>query len=164
MTIGDFDLMITRHSTVLHPYAVSLTNDQEDAKDLYQETMLRALLYRENYQFGTNLKAWLYTIMRNIFINNYRRRQKFAEIEKEPMLQIATGTSRPGANDGWQGLRMREIKAAMHRLPDGLRLAFELYYTGYKYQEISQLLEEPLGTVKSRIHMARKQLTSQIER
>lgn len=164
MTTADFNLLISRHTDFLQPYAYSLTSDHEDAKDLYQETLLKALLNREKYQFGTNLKAWLYTIMRNIFINNYRRSRKYAQIEQQNLADTTLYTTKTANNQGWNNIRMNEIKTAMESLPDVFRLSFELYYTGYKYQEISDLLKEPLGTVKSRIHFARKMLVSKIDR
>lgn len=164
MTATDFNYLVSRHTDFLRPYAISLTNDHEDAKDLYQETMLRALMNKDKYEFGTNLKAWLYTIMRNIFINNYRRNKKFSKVENETASEFYINESRTVSNSGWQHLRMREIKTAIDKLPNVFRLSFELYYTGYKYQEISELLNEPLGTVKSRIHFARKMLVAQLDR
>jgi RNA polymerase sigma-70 factor (ECF subfamily) len=162
MTDRDFTLIVTNHSDFLHPYAISLTNNHEDAKDLFQETMLKALLNKDKYQFGTNLKAWLYTIMRNIFINNYRRNKKFMKIENEAASEIIIGNSRTVNNNGWANLRMSEIKTAINNLPEVFQVSFELYYTGYKYQEISEVLKEPLGTIKSRIHLARKILKSEL--
>ncbi|HRO42927.1 MAG TPA: RNA polymerase sigma factor [Flavipsychrobacter sp.] len=164
MTATDFTYLVSRHSDFLRPYAVTLTKDHEDAKDLFQETMLRALLNKEKYQFGTNLKAWLYTIMRNIFINNYRRNKKFSKIENETASDYFINESGRINNNGWQNLRIAEIKNAVENLPGVFRMSFELYYSGYKYQEISELLNEPLGTVKSRIHFARKMLVAKIDR
>ena len=164
MTATDFNQMVIRHDQYLHPFAVSLTQNHDDAKDLFQETMLRALLNRDKYQMGTNLKAWLYTIMRNIFINNYRRGRRFVHTEfatTDGAMQHPTLTA---PNAGWSHLRMGEIRKAIDALPPVFRLSFELYYTGYKYQEIASLLQEPLGTIKSRIHFARKQLTARIGR
>ena len=77
MTTTDFNNAIATQSDFLKPYAHSLTHDMEEAQDLFQETILRALMNRNKYKIGTNLKAWLYTIMRNIFINNYRKKQTF---------------------------------------------------------------------------------------
>src|SRR5690606_30024936 len=150
---------------LLKPYAISLTRDTENAKDLYQETILKALLNRDKYAFGTNLKAWLYTIMRNIFINNYRKQKRFSQIHTETPLDVLAGDRGEIAHtNGWKQLRMREIQSAIESLPDIFRIAFELHYTGYKYHEVASLLNEPLGTIKSRIHFARKILTSKIER
>lgn len=164
MTAADFNQMVVRHEDILHPYALSLTNNYEDARDLYQETMLRALMNRDKYQFGTNLKAWLYTIMRNIFINNYRRNKKFSKVENETASELLMHEKKTVGNSGWNNLRMSEIKGAIDRLPHMFRLSFELYYVGYKYQEIADLMKEPLGTIKSRIHFARKMLIAQLDR
>ena len=164
MTAIDFRLMIVRHHELLRPYALSLTHDSADADDLCQETMLRALLNEMKFQQGTNLKAWLITIMRNIFINNYRRSRRIVSIEPEQTDALTQAAGRNAANDGWVTLRMKEIGAAMAALPRMFALCFELHYTGYKYQEIANLLQEPLGTIKSRIHFARKQMMAAVER
>jgi RNA polymerase sigma factor (sigma-70 family) len=161
MTAADFNRLVIKHENQLRPFAISLTRNPEDARDLYQETMLRALVNRDRYQFGTNLKAWLFTIMRNIFINNYRRRKKGLINELTgPHEQIPD----QARNDGWSRLRTGEIEHAVNQLPSAYRVSFELYHTGYKYQEIADLLEEPLGTIKSRIHFARKTLVGRLER
>ena len=76
MGVIDFDKMLIDNSSFLQPFAFSLTRDNETAKDLLQETIYRALANRDKYNVGTNIRAWLYTIMRNIFINNYRRKTK----------------------------------------------------------------------------------------
>ncbi len=164
MTATDFDRMVILHSTFLRPYAVSLTHSQEDAKDLFQETMVRALLNRDKYQFGTNLKAWLYTIMRNVFINDYRKNKKHRKVDDQAPESYMYIMNKTAQNDGWAHMRINEIKEAIDNLPNVFRLSFELHYTGYKYQEIADLLHEPLGTIKSRIHFARKQLVEHIER
>lgn len=165
MTTADFNRLVVTESDSLKPYAISLTKDSDDANDLFQDTMVRALSNKDKYKIGTNIKAWLYTIMRNIFINNYRKAKKFTKVANEDnsdayVYKFKHTTS----NAGWSNARMREVKNAMDRLPATFRQSFEMYYMGYKYQEISSMLNEPLGTVKSRIHFARKQLVSQIER
>lgn len=164
MTASDFNYLVIAHSEHLRPYAANLTKNPEDANDLYQETMLRALLNKDKYEFGTNLKAWLYTIMRNIFINAYRRNKRFSKVDSETANEIVINNHRTVDNDGWSNLRLSEIKAAIDNLPNLFRLSFELYYTGYKYQEIAEVLCEPLGTIKSRIHFARKILVKQLDR
>ena len=164
MTATDFRLMIVRHHNLLRPYALSLTQDSANADDLCQETMLRALLNEKKFQQGTNLKAWLVTIMRNIFINNYRRSRRMISVEPEATDALTLQSGRTSSNQGWVTLRMKEIKNAMATLPRAFALCFELHYTGYKYQEIATLLQEPLGTVKSRIHFARRQMMARVER
>ncbi|MFT4060720.1 MAG: RNA polymerase sigma factor [Edaphocola sp.] len=165
MTAKEFNEMLIGNSDFLQPVAVSLTHDSEDAKDLIQETMYRAMANREKYQAGTNIKAWLYTIMRNIFINNYRRNKKFAKVAADvPQDYFLYQTGRVARNEGIVNNGVREIKAAINRLPDIFRLSFELHYLGYKYQEIADALQEPLGTIKSRIHFARKMLAARLTR
>jgi RNA polymerase sigma factor (sigma-70 family) len=165
MTEKAFNEMLISNSDFLQPVAVSLTHDTEDAKDLIQETLYRAMANREKYQTGTNIKAWLYTIMRNIFINNYRRKKKFTKVTSDvPQDYFLYQTDKVAHNDGIINAGIREIKAAINRLPDIFRLSFELHYLGYKYQEIADTLHEPLGTIKSRIHFARKMLASKLTR
>jgi RNA polymerase sigma-70 factor (ECF subfamily) len=165
MTAYEFDTLVVNGSSFLRPYAISLTRDSEDAKDLYQETLLRALANRDKYQWGTNLKAWLCTIMRNVFINQYRRSKRFGKTLGETPTEVYQYEQGMAArNDGWSGLRMAEVRSAVDALPGVFRISFELYTVGYKYQEIADLLKEPLGTIKSRIHFARKTLTNKLER
>ena len=165
MVINDFNRLIIVNSEFLKPFATTLTKDNETAKDLLQETMYRALANREKYKIGTNVKAWLYTIMRNIFINNYRRRvnqQVIFENNSNDFLLDYNQASL--SNSAESNIRIKEMQAAIYRLPDIFKNPFLLYFDGYKYSEISQMLSEPLGTIKSRIHFARKLLKEQVER
>ena len=166
MTTTDFNNTIARQSDFLKPYAHSLTKDIEEAKDLFQETMVRALMNRDKYKMGTNLKAWLYTMMRNIFINNYRKNKRFTKVNSDIPEDIVMyqGNNSASINAGWTNARMAEIQSEVEKLPNAFRQAFELHYMGYKYQDIAKILNEPLGTIKSRIHFARKILVSKIDR
>ncbi len=165
MSAVEFDQMLVNNTDFLKPFAFTLTRDNETAKDLMQETMLRALANREKYNVGTNVKAWLYTIMRNIFINNYRRRVKqntiFDSTPNDFFLNYQQATV---SNSAETSLQMKEILAAIHQLPEIFKSPFMLYFEGFKYHEIAHLLNEPLGTIKSRIHFARKLLKEQISR
>ena len=161
----DFNQLLINNTEFLKPFAITLTRDNEIAKDLLQETMYRALANKEKYNVGTNIKAWLYTIMRNIFINNYRRKAKqntiFDNTPNEFLLyynQVITSNAAEGA------LKMKDIQLAIHNLPAIFRNPFMLYFEGYKYHEIADMLNEPLGTIKSRIHFARKLLKEQLTR
>ncbi|HCL04941.1 MAG TPA: RNA polymerase subunit sigma, partial [Chitinophagaceae bacterium] len=106
-----------------------------------------------------------YTIMRNIFINNYRRKSKQATIfdstPNEFLLNINQGAV---ANEAIANINLKEVKEAIHNLPDIFRNPFLLYFDGFKYHEIAEMLDEPLGTIKSRIHFARKLLKNQLQR
>ncbi|RXK59434.1 RNA polymerase sigma factor [Lacibacter luteus] len=165
MSTVEFNQMLLTNTDFLKPFAFTLTRDNETAKDLLQETMFRALANREKYNVGTNIKAWLYTIMRNIFINNYRRRAKqqtiFDFTPNEFLLDYQQVTV---ANEAEANLQLKEIKKAVYELPEIFKQPFTLYFEGFKYHEIAHVLNEPLGTIKSRIHFARKLLKEQISR
>ncbi len=165
MSTVDFDKMLLENTDFLKPFAITLTRDQESAKDLMQETIFRALANREKYNVGTNVKAWLYTIMRNIFINNYRRKSKQNTIFDKTPNEFLINYNQSTIDNAAEGqIKMKEIQAALEELPLIFKKPFILYFEGYKYHEIADMLEEPLGTIKSRIHFARKLLKAQIER
>jgi RNA polymerase sigma-70 factor (ECF subfamily) len=164
-TAPDFNHMLLSNTEFLKPFATLLTRDAEDAKDLFQETLYKALANREKYREGTNIRAWLYTIMRNIFINNYRRKSKRVVIGGALFQDFSDHFPCAGVQDtGVSGLQVKNIQKAIFDLPEIFKKPFILYYEGYRYQEIAALLQEPLGTIKSRIHFARKLLKKQIER
>lgn len=165
MSTVDFDRMLLENTDFLKPFAITLTRDQETAKDLLQETIYRALANRDKYNVGTNVKAWLYTIMRNIFINNYRRKAKQKTIFDNSGNDYLLNNAGPVVNnDAEAGMRLKEMQAAIRNLPEIFKTPFLLYFDGYKYNEIADTLGEPLGTIKSRIHFARKLLKEQIQR
>lgn len=161
----EFQQALLSNAGFLKPFAVSLTKDYEDAKDLYQETICKALANRDKYNIGTNIKAWLFTIMRNIFINDYRRKAKQKTIfDSTPNEFLLNFKQLSVKNDGESNMLMKEIQKAIYHLPDIFKTPFLLYFEGYKYHEIASELKEPLGTIKSRIHFARKLLKEQISR
>ena len=165
MSTIEFNQMLVNNAEFLKPFAVTLTRDQEAAKDLFQETLFRALANKDKYNVGTNIKAWLYTIMRNIFINNYRRKAKQNTIfDSTPNDFLLNQNQATTANAAESTLRLKDIQLAIHNLPDIFRNPFLLYFDGFKYHEIADMLNEPLGTIKSRIHFARKLLKTQINR
>lgn len=165
MSTNDFNNLLMSNMEFLEPFSYSLTRNEEESKDLIQDTMYRALVNKDKFQEHSNIRAWLYTIMRNIFINNYRKSKKFSKVSSEvPHDYYLYQVNKVAKNDGIANTGLKEIKKAINRLPDIFRLAFEMHYIGYKYQEISDILKEPLGTIKSRIHFARKLLTSELKR
>ena len=165
MSALDFDQMLISNTDFIKPFAFTLTRDNEAAKDLIQETLFRALANRDKYNVGTNIKAWLYTIMRNIFINNYRRKSKQNTIfDNSPNEFLIDNNQGAVSNEAIAKLNMKEVQEAIHELPVIFRNPFLLYFDGFKYHEIADMLLEPLCTIKSRIHFARKLLKSQIQR
>jgi RNA polymerase sigma factor (sigma-70 family) len=154
---------LVNNAEFLKPFAITLTRDTEAAKDLFQETLFRALANKDKYSVGTNIKAWLYTIMRNIFINNYRRKAKQNTIFDKTANDFLINHNQVAiANAAESNLRIKDIQLAINKLPEIFRNPFLLYFDGFKYHEIADMLSEPLGTIKSRIHFARKLLKTQI--
>ena len=165
MATTEFNDMLLDNADFLKPFAVNLTKDSEAANDLYQETLFKALANHEKYNAGTNIKAWLFTIMRNIFINDYRRKAKQKTVLDNSANDYLLNNNQATISNGAESsLRMKEINEAVHQLPEIFKIPFRLYFEGYKYQEIADLLGEPLGTVKSRIHFARKLLKDRLTR
>ena len=165
MSAAEFDDILLNNSGSLKPFAVRLTRDPEMAKDLYQETIYRALANRDKYGSGSNIKAWLFTIMRNIFINDYHRKAKQRIVFNDTMNDALIHSGKAVVtNTGESALQMEEINKAVYRLPQIFKTPFLLYFEGYRYHEIAYSLNEPLGTIKSRIYFARKLLKDQLNR
>lgn len=152
-------------TSVLQAFAYNLTKDFEESQDLYQETAFRALSNRDKFMPGTNFKAWVMTIMKNIFINNYRKKVKANTIidTTDNLYYINSGDTII-FNRADSDIMMQELNTMIKELDDSIRVPFEMHYIGYKYQEIADKLELPLGTVKSRIFFARKALKEMILR
>lgn len=152
-------------TAILQSFAYNLTQNMEDARDLYQETAYRAIKNKEKFNPGTNFKAWLMTIMKNIFINNYRRKVKQNTIidSTDNQYFINSGT-KTVKNDAESDIMMTELIGMIEKLEEGLKVPFMLHYYGYKYQEIADFMKLPLGTVKSRIFFARRDLKDAIEK
>lgn len=164
MSTAEFSGQINEMAGILQAFAYKLTKNSEDSKDLYQETAFRALTNKDKFRPGTNLKAWLFTIMRNIFINNYRKKVKantiFDSTDNNYYINSGSQTVNNGAESS---ILMQELKKMITSLDDSIRVPFVMHYYGYKYQEIADQLDLPLGTVKSRIFFARKELKSLVK-
>ncbi len=157
MSTIEFNTKFDALTTMLQSFAYSLTKNTDDSKDLYQETAYRAMMNRDKFRPGTNFKAWLFTIMRNIFINNYRKKMKANTImdSTDNMYYINSGESLIN-NQADSNIMMDELRKMLDELDNTLSVPFWMHYEGYKYQEIADHLDLPLGTVKSRIFFARK--------
>lgn len=165
MSVREFQFKVSELQEFLRPYALGLTNDHEDTNDLLQETMFKALSNKDKFEDGTNIKAWLYTIMKNIFINNYRRKSKMRTMVDTTENLFYINSSQTELPDRANSkLVMDDLMKIMNTLPDEYRLPFLMHYQGYKYQEIAERFELPLGTVKSRIFLARQELKKKLNR
>ncbi len=157
MTSIDFKRMVQREAKPLRHYAYQLTRNVEDTNDLVQETMLKAFTYQDKFESGTNLKGWLYTIMKNTFINNYRRMVKrntfIDQTDNDFYLDSVAPLVR---NEGEQKFIRNDIELAVSNLPMNLQKPFTMNVRGFKYHEIAEILNIPIGTVKTRIFVARR--------
>lgn len=163
MTSIDFNKTIEREALSLRSYAHQLTRNVEDTNDLVQETMLKALTYRDKYTDGTNLKGWLYTIMKNTFINNYRRMSKRNTFILQTDNDFFLDSSSPVVkNQAESKIMLGDIEQAISALPDNIRKPFSMNTKGFKYHEIAAILNIPIGTVKTRIFVAKRLLRGEL--
>ena len=164
MDIVSINNKINSISSSLKAFSMKLTGNVVDADDLYQDTAFRILSNADKYKEGTNFKAWAITIMRNIFINNYRKKQRRDTIldQTDNNFYINSGNHKV-LNDGESNMNYKEILRMVSSLPDEFKRPFWLAYKGFKYDEIAEELDAPLGTIKSRIFFARKKLRSLYE-
>jgi RNA polymerase sigma-70 factor (ECF subfamily) len=140
-------------------FALILTGNRDDAGDLLQDTVLKALNNREKYIDNINFKGWILTIMRNIFINNYRKIIRSQTIIDQTEDLYHLNLSQDSGFDSPDGAyTIKEINIAINSLNSDLKTPFSMFLAGYKYNEIADKLILPLGTVKSRIFFARKEL------
>jgi len=146
-------------NNTLRAFSLKLTGDTADAEDLYQDTAMRIISNADKFQPNTNFKAWAVTIMRNVFINNYRKKTRRSVILDQTSnnyyLNSGEGTEQ---NDGEGNIAYGELLKMVNKLPDEFSEPFWMAHQGYKYDEIAEQLKVPLGTVKSRIFFARKKL------
>ena len=150
--------LLSLQSNLLN-FAYMLTSNRDDAYDLLQATTIKALDNEDKYVDNTNFKGWVFTIMRNIFINNYRKTVRSATIvDTTEDLYHLNLPQESGFETPEGSVAEGEITAAINNLADEYRIPFSMYVAGYKYNEIGEQMNLPLGTVKSRIFFARKQL------
>jgi len=164
MTAIEFNHQLLGMQSKLGFFAKSLTSDPEDAKDLLQETIYKALTNRDRFQGDKNLKAWTFTIMKNTFINNYRRNVRANTINDSTDNSYFLNLSPDSVFQSPEASHNeKEIRAAISELPEDYRLPFEMHTKGYKYKEIAEYLDQPLGSVKSKIFFARKRLMEKLK-
>lgn len=145
-------------------FAMKLTLDRDEADDLVQDTMLKALNNESKFESGTNMKGWMMTIMRNIFINNYRQSvRKATVIDQTEDLYHLNICQDSGLTTPEGSYAVKEISMALNSFSEYYRIPFNMFVSGYKYNEIAKKLNLPLGTVKSRIFFARKRLREQLK-
>jgi len=158
------------HANLLYNYALRMTNNRADAEDLLQETFLKAFRFWDQYQQGTNIRAWLFRILKNSFINRYRKESKEPEtVDFDDVQNYYTsprdGAAEPaGGRQNWfSNLLEDDVAGAIAQLPDDFRTVVILCdIEGLTYEEIAEFVSVPLGTVRSRLHRGRKLLREKL--
>lgn len=167
---ADFDSEAMPHMGILHGYAVKITGNQLDADDLVQETFLRAFRFFDKFEKGTNCKAWLFRIMKNLFINKYRKNQKepgkvdYAEIENFfDTIRAERVDSSDLQEKVFSNLLDDDVTRALNSLQDDFKTVVILCdIEGLSYEEIAEFIQCPIGTVRSRLHRGRKMLQQKL--
>lgn len=163
----EFEEVALVHLDALYNTALQLTHNEDDAQDLVQETYLKAYRFFHQFQPGTSCKAWLFKILKNTFINIYRKKVKEPEMVDfqtvEPFLELVRGNDSAFVADTEARIMDKflddEVNAALQRLPSEFRLAVILTdIEGFSYEEVAQIMDCPIGTVRSRLSRGRKML------
>ncbi len=167
-----FEEQAMEHIDKLYAHAMRKTSNSADANDLVQETYLKAFAAFDQFQQGTNIKAWLHRILENTYINQYRKQQNqpyYSPLEELEDWQLGDAESRTATSsrsaeaEAIDHLPASAIKDALQALPEDFRAAVYLVdVEGYSYQEVADIMETPTGTVMSRLHRGRKLLREQL--
>lgn len=168
--LSEFEKIALPHRNLLYNYALRLTGNYDDADDLLQETYLKAFRFYDKFEVGTNVKAWLYRIMKNSFINEYRRNVKEPEkVDYEDVqnfyenIKATEVKNEHYEEDVYSNMLDDKVNDALNSLPEDFKTVIILSdIEGYTYDEIADFVDIPVGTVRSRLHRARKMLYAQL--
>ena len=166
-----FEDELLPHADALYNFAYHLTYNEEDANDLVQDTLMKAFRFIGSYEKGTNAKAWLFKILKNSFINEYRKKAKQPnKVDYEDIVAYQDADEDRGGvvfdlrEDIFDGMMGDEITMALNSLPVDFKTAILLCdIEGFTYEEISKIIDIPIGTVRSRLHRARNMLKESLK-
>ncbi len=163
MEATQFDQQIATLRPTLKNFSHHFTRDREESLDLVQDTLLKALTYRHKFQVDTNLKGWLFTIMRNTYINNYRKsKRERTSVDHTKELYYLNVEDVHTFNRPAENLEFKEVWRNVNAVKDELLIPFKMHASGYKYHEIAERLKLPIGTIKNRIFHARKEIQKKL--
>ena len=164
MTALEFNHQIAGLRSTLELFTRRFTHSDEESDDLVQDTILKALMYRDKFKENTNLKGWLYTIMRNTFINQYRKRQRANTThDNTKELYFLNVADDHTFNLPDSSFEYKDIMRCVNEIKEDLLVPFEMHTKGFKYHEIAEHLDIPIGTVKNRIFHARKEIQKKLK-
>ena len=166
-----FEQELLPHADALYNFAYHLTYHEEDANDLVQETFMKAFRFIHSFDSGTNAKAWLFKILKNGFINDYRKKKKEPQkVDFEDVIAYQDADDESGVvgynlgEDVFDGMLGDEITIALNRLPIDFKTVILLCdIEGFSYEEIAKIIDIPIGTVRSRLHRARNMLKESLK-
>ena len=162
MSASEFNVSFNKLHDLLFAFAMKMTRNKEDAKDLMQETAMLAYSNLHRFEPGTYFKSWVSTIMRNSFINNYRKMKTRSNVAQPIEEFFTTIGEKVIINEATSMIMQKELTGIMDTLSNEYKIPFLLFFQGYHYEEIAQQMNLPIGTVKSRIFYARKQLKEMV--
>ncbi len=164
MTTLEFSCQYEQVVDRMLAFALKLTRNEEAARDLVQDTALQAFKNRQKFEAGTNFKAWINTILRNTFINQYRKSRSFGK--DAPCVSVEENLywleNKAGGADAASDLHFNELRSVLDHLDETFRVPFLMFYRGFSYEEIAEKVQLPMGTVKSRIFYARKKIKEKL--
>lgn len=152
-------ILTKKSMRTLMSYSLKLTMDTTEARDLFQDAMLKALTKKSSFKAGTNVSAWLHTIVRNEYIDKFRKKTKYSISNIDDEFDVTSSSA-----DQISMLSYKDIVYQINKLEGKYRIPFNLFVQGYKYEHIAEELKLPMGTVKSRIFSARQILSSCLTR
>ncbi|MDP3832024.1 MAG: sigma-70 family RNA polymerase sigma factor [Ignavibacteriaceae bacterium] len=166
----DFEREAIPHMDALYNFAFRMTGDSDEANDLVQETYLKAFRFFDNFEKGTNCKAWLFRILKNTYINDYQKRKREPEKLDYEEVENFYENAKPSSTDDshlekeiFDNLLDDEVSIALSSLPEDFRTVIILSdIEGFSYEEIADFIDSPVGTVRSRLHRARKMLFAKL--
>ncbi|MDR2009135.1 MAG: sigma-70 family RNA polymerase sigma factor [Bacteroidales bacterium] len=163
MNTDEFSKKILTFENSLHIFAMNLTRNYEDAKDLVQETFLKAILYQDRYTVDKNIKAWLFTILRNTYLNQITKLSSKNKINEEIKEEYILKNRLSEMESTDSKINANNINKVIENLAEEYKTPFKMFLDGFKYKEISNKIKIPIGTVKSRIFLARRILTENLQ-
>ncbi|HPN37920.1 MAG TPA: sigma-70 family RNA polymerase sigma factor [Melioribacteraceae bacterium] len=167
---AEFEREVIPYSNSLYNFAFQMTGDSDEANDLVQETLIKAFRFFDRFERGTNIKGWLFRILKNSFINEFRKGVKGpARVDYDDIQNFYESISESEIKtkhyeeDAFNQLLDDDISTALEKLPEDFRTVIILNdLEGFTYEEIADFVDCPVGTVRSRLHRARKMLYSQL--
>lgn len=167
---NEFQNVVMPHKNDLYNYALAIARNSDDAQDLVQETYFKAYKNYHQFEGGTNSKAWMFMILKNTFINNYRKlKREPSKVDYDEIEDIYENIKFEQSKDNnldldfYNNLFDDDLSSALAKLPEKMKEVFLLCdLEGYSYEEISEIVDIPIGTVRSRLHRARKLLQDEL--